>query len=305
MNIDVLLATYNGEKYIAEQIDSILNQTHQPLRLFIRDDMSKDSTIEIIKKRVSKHPEKIILIPSDNNLGVVKNFSALMPMSDSEYIMFSDQDDKWLPDKIERAISKMKELETLYGKHTPLLVHTDLQVVDANLRNIENSFWKYSRISPEKDSLNRLLCQNVVTGCTMMMNKALSSLAHPIPDEAIMHDWWIALVASAFGKIGIVSAPTMLYRQHSTNQVGAKKLFSMKQIKDFKQLKFLNAKKEKQAQTFLKQYEDRLNVEQKKLIHVYSKMSKQNLFQRGSNMFRYGLYKNGFIRNLRFLLLGL
>jgi len=226
--IGILMATYNGEKYISQQIDSILNQTYRNWQLLIHDDGSTDKTVEIVKSYVKKYPDKILLIEDGIKCGGAKeNFSHLIKIARAnfkfDYIMFSDQDDVWFFDKIEKTLKKMHELENLYGKNKPLLVHTDLIVVDEKLNKISDSFWKYQKINPLNNSLACLILENTVTGCTMMINKTLLEQVRFIPKEAIIHDWWIALICRLNkGEIGVLKEPTIFYRQHHFNDTGAK-----------------------------------------------------------------------------------
>ncbi len=224
--IDILLAIYNGSAYIIPQLQSILAQTYQDFHIIIRDNYSEDDTIALIESFAEQHPEKITLIRGKENLGVRGNFATLAAHAAAPYIMFSDGDDIWLPAKIADTLALMRKNETSFGKSMPILIHTDLTVVDKNLNVIDTSFWSYSHIKPTKDSLNRLLIKNVITGCTMMINQSLLTLALPIPQEAIMHDYWIGLVASTFGKIDLLKTPTLLYRQHGKNDTGAKHFWS-------------------------------------------------------------------------------
>ncbi|MCX6660415.1 MAG: glycosyltransferase [Candidatus Bathyarchaeota archaeon] len=147
--IDVLLATYNGEKYLREQIDSILSQTYKNWNLLVRDDGSSDNTIRIIESYRDLVPDRIVVLKDDlGNLGVIRNFSKLLGYSHSDYIMLSDQDDMWLPRKIELTYKKMQDLVKKYGDDVPLLVYTDWKVVDVNLSVISNSGWRYFKVNP-------------------------------------------------------------------------------------------------------------------------------------------------------------
>jgi glycosyltransferase involved in cell wall biosynthesis len=223
-SIDILLATYNGQEYLAEQIDSILAQSTQDWQLLIRDDGSIDNTVNIVEDYAGRLPGKIKLVMDNgNHLGANLNFGKLLEYADTEYIMFSDQDDVWLPNKIELTLNAMKAAERIYPDK-PILIHTDLKVMDSQLNTIANSMWRYQKLFPEAgNDLNKIMAQNVVTGCTVMINKKAKDVSVPVPDEAIMYDWWLALNVCRHGKIIYVSIPSVLYRQHSRNQIGAQK----------------------------------------------------------------------------------
>jgi glycosyltransferase involved in cell wall biosynthesis len=219
--IDILLATYNGERFLKEQIDSILNQTCKDWQLLIRDDGSTDATVQIINSYIKKYPDKIRLIEDNlGNLGIGHNFGTILQHSKSEYIMFCDQDDVWLPEKIELSLNKMKEAQKLYP-NTPILIYTDLTIVDENLKIIAESLWSYHKIDPQKDGLlKNLIYRDIVTGCTVMINKEAKKIVLPIPEYVRVHDWWIALNVVKYGKIFYIPAATILYRQHSGNVIG-------------------------------------------------------------------------------------
>jgi glycosyltransferase involved in cell wall biosynthesis len=223
-SIKILLATYNGQEYLAEQIDSILAQSNQDWQLLVRDDGSDDDTVRIIEDYANRLPDRIRLIRDNGGrLGASLNFGKLLEYADTEYIMFSDQDDVWLPNKIELTLNAMKAAEQVYPDK-PILIHTDLKVIDSELNTIADSMWNYQKLFPESgDDLNRIMAQNVVTGCTVMINKKARAVSIPVPDEAIMCDWWLALNVCRHGKIVYVSIPSVLYRQHSSNRVGARK----------------------------------------------------------------------------------
>ncbi len=221
--IDIVLATYNGAAFLEEQISSILQQTYKNWRLLVRDDGSTDRTIEIVEQFAKDNPDKILLIADgDGNLGCTGNFNRLMEQSTAGYVAFCDQDDVWLEHKLAVSMERMQALERDHGSEVPLLVHTDLCTVDESLRVIGPSFWRYQGLRPaHANQFARLLIYNVVTGCSMLINRALRDRALPVPAEAKIHDWWIALVAAAFGVAGNVATPTALYRQHDGNRTGA------------------------------------------------------------------------------------
>lgn len=224
-NIDILLATYNGGRYISDQIDSLLSQTNKSWRLLVHDDGSIDRTIDILKKYQSEHPEKIVLLDDNVRCGGAKNnFLHLLMHSSAPYVMFCDQDDIWHKDKVDITYRRMLEEENKHPNR-PVLVHTDLSVVDEELNVISDSMFKYQRLQSDVVSLDQILFQNNVTGCTMMVNRRAISVSLPMPSEAIMHDWWMACkVMQQSGIISLISCALIQYRQHGYNEVGSKKV---------------------------------------------------------------------------------
>ncbi len=219
--IDILLATYNSSDFLRQTIDSIFQQDTVDWQLLISDGGSADATGGIIEKYIRQYPKKIIRVSSQSPLSACENFSGLLDASSSDHVMFCDHDDIWLPDKISKTFATMQQAEQQYGSHTPLLVFTDTKVVDDNLKVLSDSNLKYQNLDHKRLALNHLLLQNVPSGCTMMMNRALVDLSRPIPSRAAMHDHWVSLVAAAFGKILFLDESTMLYRQHDNNYYGA------------------------------------------------------------------------------------
>lgn len=220
--IAILLATYNSERYLSEQINSILLQSYQDWELYIRDDGSSDGTLDIISDYQRRWPDKISLL--HDNKGSLKsygNFFELLKTIDSDYYMFCDHDDVWLRDKIESSINEMKNLEC-HNPNTPIIVHTDMKVVDQDLNIISESFWKYSRLLPDRCSFIDLACCNCVNGCTMLINKKAKEVSLPNYDYCLMHDALVAQsVAANNGIIYAIKSPFVLYRQHIDNVIGA------------------------------------------------------------------------------------
>ena len=219
--IAILMATYNGEKYICQQIDSILSQTCKDWELYIHDDGSADNTIAAVESYVEKYPNKIHLIDGKSTGGAKYNFFYLFGQVEAPYYMTCDQDDVWLDKKIELTYDKMLAIEN--KADVPCLVYTELRVVDSELNTIADTMSKYQSLDCHKRTINQFILQNSVTGCTMMVNRALRDKMLRITDidNTIMHDWWAALVAAQFGKTAFIDEPTILYRQHGDNSLGA------------------------------------------------------------------------------------
>lgn len=232
--IAILMATYNGEKYVAEQIDSLFMQSYTDWELFIHDDGSTDKTPEIIDTFEKKYPDKVHVLHADACGGAKENFFFLLRQVRAPYIMFCDQDDIWVPDKIEATFLQMRSVEQQSETEVPVLVFSDLSVVDSDLHLIAERMSLYQELDPRRIHPENIIIQNVITGCTVMINQALAELAgRPTKlENIIMHDWWCALVAACFGKISFVDRPLVFYRQHEGNSVGAKKLNSWSYLKE-------------------------------------------------------------------------
>ena len=296
------MATYNSGQYVGDQIESLLSQTYSNWHLTIRDDCSTDKTVQILKSYEKRYPDRIKFIEGVTNIGACRNFACLMELAIADYIMFSDGDDVWLPNKIDITLKKMKGAESDFGKDIPLLIHTDLKVVDKGLQSICNSFWKYQNIDPEDwISLKQMLIRNNITGCTVMLNKRLRELALPIPHDAIMHDWWVALVATAFGKIYHVKEPTILYRQHGKNDIGAKKWdaqYIIRHINNISHIKDRINMKQCQAKDFLERYDGLLKENQIEVLRLFTSLKQMSFLKRKYYFFKYKFFDMGYVRNI-------
>ena len=210
--VQVLLSTYNGEKYIKEQIESILNQENVEIDLLIRDDGSSDNTIEIINEIIKRNNN--VSLYQGRNLGPAKSFMDLVNRSgDFDYYAFADQDDVWNSKKIISAINKLKHEE-----NKPALYISALEIVDENLNFLETKKIK-GNFTFEGE-----IIKNFATGCTQVFNKKLCDiLKEYTPNYIIMHDSWITRVCYAIGGSVIVDKNSYIkYRQHEGNVLGYK-----------------------------------------------------------------------------------
>lgn len=230
----ILMATYNGDPYIVEQIESIQAQTFTDWCLIVSDDGSTDGTLGTLRRMAEKDP-RIVILEGLPPVGSAKNnFTRLAGYAKGSYVMFSDQDDVWEPNKIELTLDAMREIEGERGANTPALVFTDMEVVDQELRMIAPSFTRRSHINPKRKKLMQIVAQSLGAGCTMMANKSLIELFNGSPADRriIMHDWWLSLLAAAFGVIVYVDKPTSKYRQHGLNSVGSSEFSPLKSAKN-------------------------------------------------------------------------
>lgn len=220
--IAILLAAYNAEKYLEEQVESLLAQNNQDWTLYIRNDGSKDRTEQIIERYYEQYPDKIVQIDKGgDNLGCRGCFFRLIEVVESDYYMFCDADDFWLPEKIELSSNLLKEKENKYP-NTALLVHTDKVVCDEKLNIIAPSWWKSVGLNP--DLFHKFLyipINPVVGGATSIFNKIVRDKCLPIPQNPPQHDCWIPFQTAKYGKIFALHEPLILYRQHQSNAVGA------------------------------------------------------------------------------------
>ncbi|MCY0977110.1 glycosyltransferase family 2 protein [Chryseobacterium wangxinyae] len=251
MKVAVLLATYNSEKYLADLLDSLVDQTYRNWELTVKDDGSSDSTLSILAD-YQKRDHRINVLKSDEiNLGPAITFMKLLSYVEADYYFFCDHDDVWLADKVQKTLVVLQECEK-ENPDIPIVVHTDLKVVNKDLHVINPSFWKSSGIKPyllKKKGISEVF--NFVTGCTMCFNRKIKEIVFPFPHNIPMHDWWITLcVIKHKGRVVEIEEPLILYRQHSHNEVGARqvglKYFFLKLLnchttfkKQFEHIKFL------------------------------------------------------------------
>lgn len=230
MTVEVLLSTYNGEDYLHEQLESLVSQSYKDFFVTIRDDGSSDATISIIEEYVSKYPGTFFLSTAHiGNLRAAGSFMALVAASTAEYVMLCDQDDIWDTDKIELSLEKIKQLEKDNGS-LPLLVFSDLRLIDTAGNIFSESFWEFQSLDQKiVQDWRKLLALNVVTGCTVIMNRMAIDVSLPFDIPEMLHDHWIAVNVARHGKIGYVSRATISYRQHSSNVEGAHR-FSMRYV---------------------------------------------------------------------------
>jgi len=303
--IEVLLATYNGETYLKEQLDSLLAQTYQDFRILIRDDDSTDSTVSLLEEYREAYPDKIILVKDGVHCGnAARNFMELTKHATAEYVMYCDQDDFWLPQKLEVSLRDMKATEEKAGKDTPILVYGDYKIVDENLKDAGIAIEEI-QVAKHFTDMNRILVQNYATGCLVMANRKLYKMLGEYDPDVIMHDWWLALIASAMGIVHHFPMEVMYYRQHGDNVVGAVRVKSFRYR--WKKLIDPTTKKKKdtyfaQGRLLMERFGDVLPENNKKMLEQFLEIPKtKRKIARIKAILSGNFLKSDFIRNLGFL----
>lgn len=268
---EILLASYNGAAFIGEQIDSILAQTDRRWHLTVSDDGSTDGTDAILDAYAQRYPDRIARVYSGQRFGNARDhFFWLMNQCDAPYMLFSDQDDVFYPQKVEKTLNALLEAEEKWDANTPILVFTDQTPTDEHLRPLAPSLMRYQKQYFAHFDYRSILMQNVVTGGAMGINRALARLGGRCEDtsQVIMHDWWLAAVAARFGQVIYIDEPLSDYRQHGGNCVGAKDVGSVSHIlyklRHMEEIRETLIQKKKQAlifeRTFCSMLMDKDNV---------------------------------------------
>lgn len=308
--VEVLLATYNGGRFLREQIDSILAQDYTNFSILASDDGSSDGTTTLLAEYAEREPRRFRILAGLPPTGSAQNnFLRLMQHATADYLCFSDQDDVWLPEKLAFSMQAMASLEKQHGKALPLLVFTDLRVVDHTLEIVHESMWNSTGIDPDSiHQLQRLVTRAVVTGCTMTIDRPMLDLARRMPPQALMHDRWIALLASSMGAAAPVRKPLVLYRQHERNVIGAvmrdhspagllRRLLNNHKRMEQRRLN------ESQVEALLHYHGAEMPQANVRLLQKYLESSRSpSAIKRIVMTLRYGFFRQGLLANLALLL---
>jgi len=282
--IDILMATYNGEKYLAEQLDSIINQTYHNWNLLIRDDNSTDRTLEIIQDYQKKDNRIKLLKDNKGNLGIVKNFEELLKNSESEFIMFSDQDDIWVENKLDMYLKMIEKI-----KNKGFMIHSDAILFDKNKSNIlKDTFISKKAINK---GLENVFFNYFVQGATILISKEIKNFILPFPKEVYLHDRYIHLISELFFERIFVNKALIYYRQHGDNQIGAKNT-----IRELLSKRYFDERDRQLIKVIYNKYGSLLTEDKKKLIEEYFKITdiEKNRFNRFLNLKKSKIYSRCF-----------
>jgi glycosyltransferase involved in cell wall biosynthesis len=268
--VEILLSTYNGCRFVAQQLDSLLAQDYPAIKIRVRDDGSTDGTLDVLRDYEQKDARVSLSVGA--NLGCVGSFFALLQSADANVLMFCDQDDVWLPSKVSSAVSAL----VVAGLQRPLLYHSDLQVVDERLGLLAPSFMAQQGLEmPRAHALEVLAIQNCVVGCTVAMTAELvrrAKVSAEVIGAAAMHDWWLAMFAACRGELIYSPRAEILYRQHGANVSGATRRSLLERIRlqfstvGLSRINAYRRKVSRQARQFLAHYEAELGAEQYKVL---------------------------------------
>ena len=214
-SVDIVLPYYNGSAFIKEQLESISNNKLDGivLRLIVVNDASTKTETDFLKTIL---PAGNLYFENETNMGVIRSVEKGLKASTAPYVMLCDHDDVWLPNKIKNSLTKLKEIE----KGLSAMVFTDLVISGPKLEQLQPSMLAYYGYRFDKANPS-ILFKNMVTGCTIIMNRKLVEFAMPFPAHIPMHDHWLAVCAVFAGKLSLLNEATILYRQHGKNQIGA------------------------------------------------------------------------------------
>jgi glycosyltransferase involved in cell wall biosynthesis len=310
--IDILLATYNGARYLPEQLRSLEQQTFTDWRLIVRDDGSTDGSLAIVEEWAARSGAELrVLGDGRKGLGACGNFGALLEASDAPYFALCDQDDVWLPEKLSRMLEAVKVAEDRRGSDTPMLAYSDLSVVDSDLREIHPSFRFFATWhAPEPGRLlQKLTIQAAVTGCASLGNAALRLAALPIPTEAAMHDWWLSLVAAGLGELVDLQESTVLYRQHGMNTVGAKSFSFKAAIRRFlgnpaasvARTRSIIDRTQRQARVFAARFSGKVDEGRLDQVRQYGCLSTRSFWERKRFVVQNRLWTKVWLSNVSYL----
>ena len=302
--IDILCSTRDGERFVRDFVASLGEQTCRAFRFLVRDDGSSDGTVSALRAAAETCGLAPEFLPSSGrHLGVVKSFGGLLAASSAPYVLFADQDDVWHRDKVETMLRQMRVAEARFGKETPLLLHADLRVIDGRGAPKYGSFIRRMALSPGRCAFADLLVQNCVTGCAMMINASLRArVRQPLPDEAVCHDWYLALLAAAAGRILFTRRILTDYRDHGGNVFGARR----KSIFDVllpasggrgslsERLRLTR----RQAGAFLRQYGDILSPADRAAAEAWAALGDQPKLRRLAVCRKFNFRKNTLLRNI-------
>ena len=299
--LTLLMATYNGADYLERQLESILAQSYPTWELIIRDDQSSDDTLKIIASYLEKDSRIKLLNYGTAHGSACRNFSALFDWAyahDKGYILFADQDDIWLPHKLERSLAGIIKCENAYPADFPLLCYSNLRFIDDQDQPIA------ARLPlPSELKLEVLMNENYAWGCTLILNRAAIRKIKHIPVDAVNHDYYVALVVSAFGKNILINEDLILYRQHQKNVSGnvGKMTFASRFNRYFRDTEYMLKPlidNYRLVQSFFNRYHTEINDQQRAMISDFLNTYQKSFPALFATLLKHKIFKIGLGKNV-------
>ncbi len=317
-SVDILLATYNGARFLPAQLASLSRQSHRDWRLIVRDDGSSDGSLDIVRQWADREQRALLVVVDGiKGLGPAQSFGRLLDRSDAPYFAFCDQDDVWDEVKVQRLLAEVLAMEADHGLALPMLAHSNLAIVDEDLTPTGANFWEGARIvcpnigrsEPDKAGRASLLLQNVVTGCASLGNSSLRQVAGSMPEGVHVHDWWVALIAAHFGAVRGVPETLVQYRQHSGNAIGAKpwgaasigRRFLPAPGENIRKAAILLEALQRQAGSFADAFGKVLPQDDRETVQELATLRAHSILRRKTFMSRRGAYPQSMLRGLALL----
>lgn len=312
--VHVVLCTYNGEKFIKEQIESILLQDYPDIHIYVFDDCSDDNTINIVAEMARQYNDKVSYQVNSRSHGAAMNFlvngaQITYLMNDDDYLMFADQDDIWFSNKISRTIERMREIEINNGLIVPSLVCSDTMIVQEDLSVINNSFFDYLGYDIKKTDLAHQLMESRTQGCTIAMNNRMSNTLVKIcklnEENIFMHDGLLGILAMSIGAYSLIDVPTMMYRKHNRNVSGlmSKKQDLIAKIGHLKEQRRYVYQTIPQTKELITLFKDDIKEEQLDILKAFVSLPTKNWFTRRKLIIKYGMWKTSVMKNIGLLVL--
>jgi glycosyltransferase involved in cell wall biosynthesis len=299
---DVILAVFNGQAYLPQMLDSLLSQTTRDFNVLVRDDGSRDGSLEILENYRGRFDGRLSVIPGESSGSATANFAILMRETKADYVLLADQDDVWKPEKVELTLRSLKAAEAEYGKSTPIYFATDIAVVNKDLELISDSYWKWKRLRPDMMSeLSRSLICVPIQGMASGMNRALIDLSNPVAEKAISHDWWAQLIAAAMGRVICDPSVTALYRVHGGNASVPKKVGVIPYLKLGLDASFLRrglGRRIEQANALADAYAGRMPPDKLKIIQRFTRLQSKSFLKRRLTLVSGNYLYHDWVRNV-------
>jgi glycosyltransferase involved in cell wall biosynthesis len=307
--VDIVLPCYNAAAWIDGFIAALPEADDVPWRLVVRDDGSTDNSLILLKNWRDRLGARMVLLDAEMpcNLGLIGNYDAVLAASTAPWVLTADPDDVWLPNRLAVTLSALRAAEQNYGAHTPLAICTDAMVVSETLDVIAPSYWRWSRTRPlVRPCLARSAMDSVALGSTMAVNRALIEKSRPLPAGAAYQDWWMVLVAVAFGRFIALPEITIKYRRHSSNATkdpfstswsGAMQRYLRKPKSIHDRLDFLIRQAARQADEFVNRYDGQVEQRDVAALRSLARLPQMNQAAKRLAILSHGLWFNSPLKN--------